>query len=42
MQFAGPAEQYNRFMGRYAATLAPALADAGGGLYWTTVRVQRP
>ncbi|OWY79276.1 class I SAM-dependent methyltransferase [Rhodococcus sp. BUPNP1] len=30
MQFAEPAEQYNRFMGRYAATLAPALADAGG------------
>ncbi|MEE2033174.1 class I SAM-dependent methyltransferase [Rhodococcus chondri] len=28
MQFAAPAERYNRFMGRYAPTLAPALADA--------------
>lgn len=30
MQFAGPAEQYDRFMGRYAPTLAVALADAAG------------
>ena len=29
-QFAAPAEQYDRFMGRYAPTLAPALADAAG------------
>jgi ubiquinone/menaquinone biosynthesis C-methylase UbiE len=28
MQFAAPAEQYDRFMGRYAPTLAVALADA--------------
>ena len=27
MQFAAPAEQYDRFMGRYAPTLAAALAD---------------
>jgi ubiquinone/menaquinone biosynthesis C-methylase UbiE len=30
MQFAAPAEQYDRFMGRYAPTLATALADAAG------------
>ena len=30
MQFAVPAEHYDRFMGRYAPTLAVALADAGG------------
>lgn len=30
MRFAGPAEQYDRFMGRYAPTLADALADAAG------------
>ncbi|MBS9375547.1 class I SAM-dependent methyltransferase [Rhodococcus sp. B50] len=30
MQFAAPADRYNRFMGRYAPTLAPALADAAG------------
>ena len=30
MQFAAPAEHYNRFMGRYAPTLAIALADAAG------------
>ena len=30
MQFAAPAEQYDRFMGRYAPTLAIALADAAG------------
>ncbi|SUE15294.1 methyltransferase [Rhodococcus gordoniae] len=30
MQFAAPADQYDRFMGRYAPTLAPALADAAG------------
>jgi len=30
MQFAAPAEHYDRFMGRYAPTLAVALADAGG------------
>jgi SAM-dependent methyltransferase len=30
MQFAAPAERYDRFMGRYAPTLAPALADFGG------------
>jgi SAM-dependent methyltransferase len=30
MQFAGPAENYDRFMGRYAPTLAVALADAAG------------
>ena len=29
MQFAAPAEHYDRFMGRYLPTLAPALADAG-------------
>ncbi|MFE3291981.1 class I SAM-dependent methyltransferase [Rhodococcus sp. NPDC059234] len=28
MQFAGPAAQYDRFMGRYTPTLAVALADA--------------
>src|SRR5688500_1205532 len=28
VQFAGPAEHYDRFMGRYAPTLAVALADA--------------
>ena len=28
MQFAAPAEHYDRFMGRYAPTLAAALADA--------------
>ena len=27
-QFAAPAERYDRFMGRYTRTLAPALADA--------------
>jgi trans-aconitate methyltransferase len=30
MQFAAPAEHYDRFMGRYAPTLAVALADAAG------------
>lgn len=30
MQFTSPAEHYDRFMGRYTATLAPALADAAG------------
>jgi SAM-dependent methyltransferase len=30
MQFAAPAEQYDRFMGRYTPTLAVALADAAG------------
>lgn len=30
MQFASPAEHYDRFMGRYAPTLAVALADAAG------------
>jgi SAM-dependent methyltransferase len=30
MQFAGPAADYDRFMGRYTPTLASALADAAG------------
>lgn len=30
MQFAGPADHYDRFMGRYTRTLAVALADAAG------------
>ena len=30
MQFAAPAEHYDRFMGRYAPALAVALADAAG------------
>jgi SAM-dependent methyltransferase len=30
MQFAAPAEQYDRFMGRYTPMLAAALADAAG------------
>jgi SAM-dependent methyltransferase len=30
VQFAAPAEQYDRFMGRYAPTLAVALADVAG------------
>ena len=30
MQFAAPAEHYDRFMGRYLPTLAPAFADAAG------------
>ena len=30
MQFTAPAEHYDRFMGRYAPTLAAALADAAG------------
>jgi SAM-dependent methyltransferase len=30
MQFATPADHYDRFMGRYVPTLAPALADAAG------------
>ena len=30
MQFAGPAENYDRFMGRYTPTLAVALSDAAG------------
>ena len=30
MQFAAPAEHYDRFMGRYLPTLAAALADAAG------------
>src|ERR1700733_4911493 len=30
MQFASPAEHYDRFMGRYAPTLAVAFADAAG------------
>jgi hypothetical protein len=29
-RFAGPAEHYDRFMGRYAPTLAVALADVAG------------
>ena len=29
-QFAAPADHYDRWMGRYAATLATALADAAG------------
>jgi hypothetical protein len=30
VQFAAPAEHYDRFMGRYLPTLAAALADAAG------------
>lgn len=30
MQFGAPADHYDRFMGRYAPTLSPALADAAG------------
>jgi ubiquinone/menaquinone biosynthesis C-methylase UbiE len=30
MQFASTADSYDRFMGRYTRTLAPALADAAG------------
>jgi SAM-dependent methyltransferase len=30
VQFAGPAQHYDRLMGRYAPTLAPALADTAG------------
>jgi SAM-dependent methyltransferase len=30
VQFAGPAEHYDRFMGRYTPSLAAALADAAG------------
>src|SRR3954451_17844514 len=30
MQFTAPAEHYDRFMGRYLPTLAPAFADAAG------------
>jgi SAM-dependent methyltransferase len=30
VQFAAPAERYDRFMGRYTTTLAVALADAAG------------
>jgi SAM-dependent methyltransferase len=30
MQFAAPAEHYDRFMGRFARSLAPALADVAG------------
>lgn len=30
VQFSAPAEHYDRFMGRYAPTLAAALADAAG------------
>jgi SAM-dependent methyltransferase len=30
VQFAAPAEHYDRFMGRYASTLAVALADVAG------------
>jgi ubiquinone/menaquinone biosynthesis C-methylase UbiE len=30
VQFAAPAEHYDRFMGRYAPTLSAALADAAG------------
>jgi SAM-dependent methyltransferase len=30
VQFAGPAEHYDRFMGRYTPSLAVALADAAG------------
>jgi SAM-dependent methyltransferase len=29
-EFTAPAERYDRFMGRYTRTLAPALADAAG------------
>ena len=30
MQFAAPAEHYDRFMGRYTPSLAVALADTAG------------
>ena len=30
MDFTSSAEKYDRFMGRYTRTLAPALADAAG------------
>ena len=30
MEFSAPADRYDRFMGRYTRTLAPALADAAG------------
>lgn len=30
MQFGSPAEHYDRYMGRYAVSLAPGLADAAG------------
>ena len=30
MQFLGPADNYDRFMGRYAPTLSVAFADAAG------------
>ncbi len=30
MQFGGPADHYDRFMGRYSASVAVALADAAG------------
>src|SRR3954447_24438847 len=30
VQFAAPAEKYDRFMGRYLPTLSVALADAAG------------
>src|SRR2546423_10559433 len=30
MQFLGPADNYDRFMGRYAPTLSVAVADAAG------------
>ncbi len=30
MEFASPAEKYDRFMGRYTTSLAPAFADAAG------------
>ena len=30
MEFSASAEHYDRFMGRYTRTLAPALADAAG------------
>jgi SAM-dependent methyltransferase len=37
MQFAAPAEHYDRFMGRYVPTLAAALADAAGVVAGTRV-----
>ena len=30
MEFASSAEKYDRFMGRYARSVAPAFADAAG------------
>src|ERR1700751_2189505 len=39
MQFAAPAEHYDRFMGRYLPTLSVALADAAGVGVGSGVRV---